>query len=425
MTDESTKTYRPFGPETFSAVSLVLFSVPALLFSVFLTVLKFRTEYRCDGFLQNTCSSGCSTALSDPWSQIWGIPLSAYSTAFYFVLTFLALLVGIWPRDFAPMGRLPVLVLAVGGLVSSLLLGLYAWFGLGILCEYCAFLYLASIGVFLAARMLNPEGLLRGFINGIRRTTRLGLMIIVVAVTAFAAIVLVQNRILGASIAEVLRDPTKQSGLSCAEEQLKVLPETHFRLASEGPPRIIAAVFIDLACPHCRKDFDFWREYQAERRAWLQVEFFHFADDAACGPRGGSALQRNQSCNAALAAECLHELAPGHEIEQLGQLFSMQDLDEPDFSLDHIADLERRLEVPGLQACMNQPSILEDVRHHVVYGLSKGLIETPSTLLVPMKQRGIRTVPLGRALVLQGGGKPRDYIDAAIQEVQSWGEQHE
>lgn len=415
MLDHPIKPYRQFGPETFSALALMLFSVPTLVFSVFLTVLKFRTHYRCDGLLQNSCTSGCSTALSDSLSEIWGIPLSAFAAAYYFVLVGFAVVVGLWPRDLAPAARFPVLVLGLGSLALSVFLGLYAWFVLDVVCEYCCLLYVASVGVFLSARLLNPEGVLRGLLNGLRRVGVVGLTLMVVAATAFLALVLVQKRLWGDHALEVLR-----SDLDCGERLLQKLPETHFKLVSEAEPEVVVAVFLDLACPHCKGDFDFWRKYQGEHSEVLQVEFFHFAGGAACGPLSISGLERHESCNAALAAECLHGLAPGRDIEHLERLFAMQEGDGPYFSQARVESLAVQLAVPDLLTCMNNPVTLDKVRHHIVYGTSKGLRSPPSALLVPMKRQGRNNKPLGRALAFEGGGKSADYVGRAVSEVQSW-----
>jgi len=422
MPDLTTRPYRQFGPETFSALALVLFSVPALVFSVFLTVLKFRTQYRCDGFLQNSCTSGCSTALSDTLSELWGIPLTAFASAFYFVMLALAFVVGLWPRDLAPAARFPVLVLASGSVALSLFLGLYAWFTLGVVCEYCCLLYVASLGVFLAARLLNPEGVIRGLINGARRVNVVGLTIMIVAATAFVALTLVQKRLWGQYAADVLRIPMTSSDLACKERMLKELPETHFKLLSEATPEVVIAVFVDFACPHCKKDFKFWREYQRVHRDVVQVEFFHLASDAACGPLSNPALQRHSSCNAALAAECLHDLRPGQEMEDLERIFAMQmpGTSEQYFSQANMEALANELAVPDLLICMNDPATLARVRHHIVYGMSKGLRSPPSTLLVPMKQQGRHHKPLGRALTFFGGTKSVDYVNHAVRTVQSW-----
>lgn len=420
MPDLSTRPYRQFGPETFSALALVLFSVPALVFSVFLTVLKFRTQYRCDGFLQNSCTSGCSTALSDTLSELWGIPLTAFASAFYFVMLALAFVVGLWPRDLAPAARFPVLVLASGSVALSLVLGLYAWFTLGVVCEYCCLLYVASLGVFLAARLLNPEGVIRGLWNGARRVNVMGLTIMIVAATAFVALVLVQKRLWGQYAAEVLRVPMTSSDLDCKERLLQELPETRFKLPSEAAPEVVIAVFMDFACPHCRKDFEFWREYQRAHREAIQVEFFHLASDAACGPLSNPSLQRQSSCNAALAAECLHDHRPGQEMEDLARIFAMQDTSAPYFSQANMEALAKELAVPELLTCMNDPATLARVRHHIVYGISKRLRSPPSTLLVPMKQQGRHHKPLGPALTFVGGGKSVDYVNHAVSTVQSW-----
>lgn len=416
MLDHPMKPYRQFGPETFSALALLLFSVPALVFSVFLTVLKFRTQYRCDGLLQNSCTSGCSTALSDSLSEVWGIPLTAFATAYYFVVLGFALVVGLWPRDLAPAARFPVLLLGLGSLALSLFLGLYAWFVLDVVCEYCCLLYVASVGVFLSARLLNPEGVLRGLLNGVRRVNTVSLTLMVVAATAFLALVLVQKRLWGESVVEVLRS----SELDCGELRLQKLPETHFKLASEAEPEVVIAVFLDLACPHCKKDFAFWSEYQSTHRDVLQVEFFHFAGGAACGPLSIPDLERHESCNAALAAECLHDLAPGQDIEHLARLFAMQEGEGSYFSTARMESLAAKMAVPDLLACMNNPATLDKVRHHIVYGRSKGLRSPPSALLVPMKQQGRTNKPLGHALIFEGAGKSADLVDRVVSEVQAW-----
>lgn len=420
MPDRPQSSHRQFGPETFSALALVLFSVPALVFSIFLTVLKFRTQYRCDGFLQNSCTSGCSTALSDSLSEVWGIPLTVFASAYYFVVLAVAVVIGLWPRDLAPAARFPLLVLASGSLGVSLALGLYAWMALGVVCEYCCLLYVASLGVFLAARLLNPEGVLRGLVKGLRRTSVVGLMVMAVAATAFIALVLVQKRLWSEHATEVLRAPMTAGGLDCGERALQKLPETRFKLESDVPPEVVIAVFMDLACPHCKKELEFWRAYQRAHSDVVQVEFLHFTGDAACGPLSIPSLQRHASCNAALAAECLHDLLPGRDIEHLERLFNMQGASESYFSQANMEALASELAVPDLLTCMNDPATMAGVRHHVVYGMSKGLRSPPSALLVPMARQGRTNKPIGRALTFTGGGKSVDYVDRALSEVQSW-----
>ena len=415
MPDTSPKLYRPIGPEILGAVTLALFSIPALVFGCFLTVLKFKLDERCDEFFQHTCKTGCTVALSDPWSTVWGIPLSAYATGFYFVLTMFGLVVGLWPRDLAPSARFPVLVLTLAGLALSALLGLYAWLGLHTLCEYCALLYLASFGVFLAARLLNPEGVFRGLLNGARRIDGIGVMLIVVALAAFSAVVLVQKRLLD----DYARDSTTQG---CIERRINTgeeLPTTSYKLPSSGPIEVAVLVFIDFACPHCKTDFEFWRRYQEEHQ-FVQVEFLHFSADPVCGPLESSVMRRSQSCNAALALECLREHKPGDEIRHMERIFAMQSLSDPFFSRDHIRALGEEMGVPDIIPCMDTDVMLRRVRQHIQFGMSKGLRSPPSVFMVPVRDGK----PLGYSLQYQGS-KSAGFADLRVKEVRSWREKNE
>lgn len=415
MSFDPQRTARPLARESLGAIALLLFSAPALLFGVFLTALKLRTEHRCDGLLQNVCGSGCSAALDDPWSQIFGVPLSAYATAFYAVLAVNALFVGVWPQTFAAPARFPLLALGVAGLGVALALGLYLALGLGTWCELCMLLYLANLGVFLAAWLINPEGLVRGLARGWRRVELVGATMIVVSAAVFVTLVLVQRRLYDEAVAEAARSRAQFTSLTCSEEQIRSLPPTSLRLASEGPPEVVAAVFIDLACRHCREEVAFWRAYQAERADFLQVEFFHFSADSACGPLDSPALQKNQSCNAALALECMSALAPGAELDHLDRLLALQDGPEPFFALDRLAALEQDLGAPGLVACMESGAPLAKVRRHIAFGVQSKLTAPPSTLLVPFS----RGRPRGQALAFRGGGKSRAFVDNAVEEARA------
>jgi uncharacterized membrane protein len=415
MPRPATRSDRPLARESLGAIVLVLFSLPAALFGIFLTALKLRTEHRCDGFLQNACSSGCSTALGDAWAVVLGLPLSIYASAFYAVVLLNAFFVGLWPATFAAPARFHLLVLGLGGVGVSLALGVYLSLGLGTWCEFCTLLYLANLGIFLAAWLHNPEGVLRGLWRGVRRVELVGLTMIVVSLTAFLALVLVQRRVYLEAVAAAAVDRAQFSGLTCSEEQIRALPPTRLKLASEGPPEVLVAVFVDFACGHCRNESSFWRDYQAEHGDFLQVEFFHFSADSACGPLDSAPLQRNQSCNAALALECMTELAPGDEFRQMDRLFALQDGPEPYFALEHVAALEQELGVPGLVACMEGPEPLARVRRHITFGVQSKLTAPPSTLLIPLHAGE----PHGQALAFRGGGKSRAFVDQAIAEARA------
>lgn len=406
--------HRPLARESLGAIALLFFSAPALVFGVFLTALKLRSEHRCDGFLQNTCSAGCSAALSDPWSVVLGVPLSVHASAFYAVLLLLALCVGLWPATFAAPARLPLLILGLSGLCVSLALALYLALGLGTWCELCTLLYLANLGIFLAAWLLAPEGILATLRHGWRRLELVGLTVGTVTLAAFLSLVLVQRRLYNQAAAAAARDRAQFTSLTCSEEQIRALPPTDLRLPAAGEPDVVAAVFVDLACNHCRKEIGFWRDYQAVHKDSLEVRFFHFSADPACGPLDNQRLQRNQSCNAAIALECMLALAPTRDpLQHLERLLAFQDGPEPYFALARLATLEA--EIPGLAACIDTEAPLARVRRHIDFGVRAGLQAPPSTLLVPHAHGR----PTGQPVAFRGGGKSTAFVDSALAEARS------
>jgi hypothetical protein len=256
-----------------------------------------------------------------------------------------------------------------------------------------------------------------------------GLTIFTVAIAAFLSLVLVQRRIYNDAAAAAARDRAQFTSLTCSEEQIRALPPTSLALPADGDTEVVAAVFIDLACAHCRKELGFWRDYQrgldpeparprgrkSRPRPGLRVEFFHFSADPACGPLDSPALQRNQSCNAAIALECMQTLAPDPDdpLRHAERLFALQDGPEPFFALGRLAGLEA--EVPGLLACMDTAAPLQRVRRHIAFGVQAGLTAPPSTLLVPFADGR----PHGRPVAFRGGGKSLEFVDNAVAEARA------
>lgn len=394
---------------------ITLFSTPALVFSVFLTVLKFRTEYRCDSFSLNTCSSGCTIALSDPLSEVWGLPLTVYSTGFYAALLLASLALGAWPRAMTSRMQLPLLALGASGLFVSIFLATYAALVLETWCELCTVLYTANLGVFLAARLLNPEGLIRGLARGLRRMSLSQVIVGAALASALLAVVLVQKRLWARYAADAtLTRP--QSAVSCEEHRLTALPSTPYKLPSTGAPEVVVAMFFDLACPHCRKEFEFWLEYQREHAEFLQVEFFHFSGDPACGRLDSPGLKLQSSCLGALALQCLSELQPGAEIDHMRALFAMQGEGRaaPIFSPESLAALGDQRGAPTLLDCVRSREVLQQIGPHIEFGVHHGLRSPPAALIIPMEQRGWTTKPSGFAVAVNGGGKSREWVDAQI-----------
>ena len=141
------------------SASVWAFSLPGLVLSALLTVLRLRSDHRCDDTFLGACSGdgflACSTVLGDAWATVLGLPLTVYASAFFLVTLALAAATLTSPGVLRPLVRPVMLVFAWAGLLVCLALALYAALGLGALCLYCLFLDGVGLGVFLAAVLMN------------------------------------------------------------------------------------------------------------------------------------------------------------------------------------------------------------------------------------------------------------------------------
>lgn len=369
--------------ELLGAYVLAVFSIPGILFSLFLTILKFRNEFTCESVLLTTCTGGCSVALNDDLSVVLGIPLTVYATAFFVV----ALVVGsiiLLSARIGPLMRLLSLLLGWSGLIISLALGVYARLGLGEFCELCAVLYCACTGIFLGAWLINPWGPLQGFRDKARGTVSEAGTIILVAATAFAALTGLQYNRYRTEVIE----SRKASLLTCQERVSKALPPTLFARDATHEPEVVLGLFVDLSCPHCRNEFKDWLEFWNEHRDFLDLRVFHFPMDPQC--RGGNSpgSTRNSSCLGALALECMIQAAPARAEAITVDMFALQDSGEPFFEISKIESVAKKYDVSGIAKCVNDDSAVEEhVFHHVAFARSVPLTEAPA-LVVAAVRRG-------------------------------------
>lgn len=369
--------------ELLGAYVLAVFSIPGALFSLFLSILKFRNEFTCESVLLTTCAGGCSVALDDDLSVFLGIPLTVYATSFFVV----ALIVGsiiLLSARIGPLMRLLSLLLGWSGLIISLALGLYARLGLGEFCHLCAVLYCACTGIFLGAWLINPRGPLKGFRDKARGTASEAGTIILVAATAFAALTGVQyNRYR----TEVIHS-RKASLLTCQERLSRALPPTLFARDAINEPEVVLGLFIDLSCPHCRNEFKDWLEFWKIHREYLDLRVFHFPMDPQC--RGGNSpgSTRNSACIGALALECMIQAAPAQAEEITLDMFALQDSGEPFFEVSKIEKVAEKYGVSGIVGCVNEEDspVEERVLHHVAFARSVPLTEAPAVVVAAVRR---------------------------------------
>lgn len=396
---------RQLSRESFGALALTLLCVPALIFSVYLSLLKFRATYLCDPLIRNTCGESCDLVLVDSHSLLFGLPLTVYATGFYFVLLLIAFAVAGWPRYFVPATRVLLSLLASAGLLVALGLAAYARLSLGTVCHFCAVLYLANLGIYFAARLIHPPGLVRTLFVRPRRPALLTAFVWWSAGGAMLALTIGQGRVYEHHAAVAVRD----GEVSCSEVAPE-LPGSTLKVPSEGPPGVLVALFVDFACPHCRDEFTSWRDLQAENREFMQLEVFHFPQDRECGHKADNFASRtHMSCRAARAAECMSGSASA--VELVERLFALQDESSPYFSEDGLARLGRELSAADLTACIVSPEIDRRVREHVTYALDTDLRGPPAALIFPM----LEGRPSGPGRLVRGGGHDREALRRLIE----------
>lgn len=423
---------RPMHRDAIAALAIWCFSLQGLALSILLTALKFRADTFCDEDLLAACplaaTTSCATVLGDAWATVFSVPLTVYSSAFYLVTAVLALLT-VCGAETRRLTRPVLLVFAHVGLLVALALAARATLVLGALCPYCLFLDIVQLGLLVAARLMYPDGL-RGAWQQFRGTakpdrTRL-LGFAALAVLALVTVASVQRTLLR----KAARD-TLQRDLSPCEVRLNQVPESPLTLPAPDaePPRLIAAVFLDLACPHCRDEFEFWPRFQATAPWPIEIRIYHFpatSCDLDALASGAPDLSLQRSCDAARALHCLIELGdPGRAMAMTEALFAAQDRPTPYFSASHLAavarefgvdaDPTRRSEDDPLFGCMDAPettdALVRDMRfaQHVA-----DLDRPPGALLIPLLPNSQQqALPFGRAQQVRGH-KPQATLEAWI-----------
>ena len=401
------------------AVAIWCFALQGLVLSVLLTALKFRADSLCDDDILGACplaaTSSCATVLTDTWSVILGAPLTVYSTAFYLVIAGLALLTvtGSGLRRFT---RPLLLVGAWFAVLVTLAFAARAGLWLRALCPYCLFLYIVQFGILVAARLMNPDGL-RGAWRQARSTPRI-FVVAGLAALAFLTVANIQRAALRRATLHTL-----QHDLSPCEISLNHVPDSPLAIPGQQP-RLIAAVFIDLACPHCRDEFEFWPRFQAAAAWPLEVRFFHFpatSCDLDALAAGAPDLSPQRSCDAARALHCMMTLGdPARGLAMTEALFSAQDGPSPYFAPERLAAVAHEFGVEAdparpaaddpLFGCMIDPATTDALVRDMRLATDVAELDRPpGALLIPLRDGQ----PFGRAQQVRGH-KPQATLEAWI-----------
>lgn len=406
-----------------ACVLLCLLSIPGTLLSVFLTLVKFRSDYRCDYAMLSACSIGqwfdCNHVLSSGASIVLKLPISAYSTGYYLAVFGLAG-AGLWRPRMLPVLRPLLLWIGWIGLLVVLGLASYTVFVLREGCSYCFIIYSLTAAIFLITALMHPQGHWQGLRSlFVPWRPRHGGVLLLTGL-AFLALISVQMVQYRSSAANIAFDSR------CLIDNAD-LPDTNLHTRA---PRITAQIslFVDFACHHCRREFEYWRDFVAANPDEYVLELYHFAREGKCmreSNRGFSNLAtRHFSCLAAQAAECVEKLRPGSGMAMASALFDLQDSGSAAYFTERsVRDAATRIGLEGIPTenfdhpfftcLLEDKQVTTHIASHTRFILESGVADPPVTYITSYDEDG---QALPHRIQIQGAklhGSPLRTLEAA------------
>ncbi|MBK8260498.1 MAG: hypothetical protein IPK80_04070 [Nannocystis sp.] len=393
-------TQAKFDPQRrlFGAFVVAFFALPGLVFSAALTALKFKVAFTCEDHVINRCGDSCSRALLDVWSTVGvlgvELPITVFSGSFFAVHLALAGALLLAPRLFGAATRGVHLALGWAGLLASAALLVYSIARFGELCMLCAVLYVAVLGVFQGAWLMGEGGPLR-----LRGGGRVGWLVLCVALAFGSALTGVQFRVYRRAAAAAdheipLLECWRQADGSWPESRL-VRPA-----APVGKlPRALVALFVDLACAHCRAEVAMWRALleEPEFRGVVELRVYHLPLSAAGENNGAREAAMALNCLAAAAPAA----APGWALDAADALFALQEGKSPYFDKTSLAKVAGRFGVTelALGGCMDRRDAKGRIERDIMFAQRHGIVGPPAALLGVARAGRIEShvIPGGRA----------------------------
>jgi uncharacterized membrane protein len=339
---------REFDLRRFAAAVSVIASVLGVAVGAHLTLLKFKMTYTPCLTTAGGCQFGgltCGAALGSPASMLLGLPISLWGSAFYLMIAVLAISLFVRRDAFNGVAAHVLLVFAGLGVFISGSLAAYTVFVLPSPCPFCLSLYAISallLGTSLA--ILRPPGGTRA--PGLREVLRSRLADVVhclfVALLVFVSAAGIQSMAYHGARGRV----DAQTGCPAPRDPL---PRAAIKVGAKDPAAILA-VFIDMTCSDCRKEFRLLAKalgdgkFREPVQLWIYHTPRHACDTNAFLDgyrRTDDAARTDNACLAARTAECTEKLQEGMGYPMIAGLFALQDDREPDaplFTAERVGD---------------------------------------------------------------------------------------
>jgi uncharacterized membrane protein len=312
---------------------------------VHLSVLKFKMAYTPCLSPIGGCRVGgltCGAALESDLSMLLGLPISLWGSAFYLATAVLTASLLVRRESFGGTGAHVLLQFAYLGVVVSGALAAYTAFVLPSPCPFCLALYaISALLLWTAWTVRQPMGT-----DSLRSSEAFSDRPAEAVHCAFVALLVFVCGVGVQSLAyHGMRDRVDaQSGCPKPKESL---PESTIKFGAKEPAAIIA-LFLDMSCQSCRREFRTLARAVSGREFTVPVQLWiYHTPRQACDPdafpegyaKSDPVVRTANPCLAARAVECTEKLRSGQGFWLIGGLFTLQDNpDIPLFTPEKIAD---------------------------------------------------------------------------------------
>jgi len=325
----------------------------------------------------------CDTVAKSSYSEIFGTPVALWGIGFFAALIILSGL-ALFTEKSRKENEAGIYGLAYIGTISSVILGLIAWFGVGAVCISCVGVYLlnfALLGLCLKLRsQLNPSLTTKTLFNGLSTAA------LVVALTIF-----------GFRMAQPSEGNPPTADISAGDQSLTLgstvqdLGITRSAYAGLGEDfrkggdqaKITVVEFSDFECPACARAAPVIRELNATFGQQVLFVFKNFPLDKSCN-KGMQQELHKFACTTAKLARCAG---------QLGKFWDFHDkayAEQANLNNETAKNWAKSLGLSDLQIdqCLSSKDILAKIEEDISIGEKAGVNGTPAIFINGRKYNG-------------------------------------
>lgn len=267
--------------------------------SVYLTL--HHMEVKRNGFTDAFCNVNdtfsCDDIAKSEYAEVFGIPLGVYGFGYFLALLILSVMTIYKGDENYPEGPVTYKLMVAVGVVSSIVLGLVSWFGVGKFCISCMIVYgvtfLQAIWMVIHSSVVPKDHDVKVIANGAITAT----IAVLLSVTVFN-FTLGAGEVPGSKPAEMAKlthefniDYTAYSGLG--EDYRK----------GNDDAKVTIVEFADFECPACGEVSKTLQKVYEEYKDRVLVVFKNYPIDNSCNPNVSRRFHEN-ACHAAILARC-------------------------------------------------------------------------------------------------------------------------